>query len=178
MSSSIRDQVLKFLADRHVKHGESVEYGWFWFRTIVEDGCVDLETLDFKAMASFTRDFRHVDEIQDAQMNVLHDEGQRIAEPGWCTAVHAAVVSKSFAPGRSTVFMIRDGPIDGSKSGWYVGMTDDSRDPHDASTYELTSLYELSISDRRLLPYWLLPVGYQVYFEREKPRVVAPGNSE
>ena len=178
MSSRVRADVLKFLADRHVTHGESVEYGWFWFRAILEDGRVDLETLDCKAMASFTRDFHHVEEIHLAQMDVLARERERIVEPGWCTLAHAAVVSTSLMSGHPTVFMVRDGPIVGSKSGWYVGTTDDTRNPDDASTYEMKSLYELSISDRRLLPYWLLPVGYEIYFDRAEPRVVAPKKSD
>ena len=73
----LRANVLDFLSDRTVKHGESVEYGWFIFHTVLENGRMDLETLDFKAMASFTRDFQTVERIHTEQSAVL-DEPNRL----------------------------------------------------------------------------------------------------
>ena len=47
-------------------------------------------------------------------------------------------------------------------SDWYVRIYADPLDMNDINSFEFKSLYELSISDDRMLPYWLMPVGTNV----------------
>ena len=170
-ATALRDDVLEFLSHRPVKDGESVEYGWFIFRTIVENGCVDLETLDFKAMASFTRDLSVVERIHNEQTGLLR--GQRV-EAMRCCLCHAAIVSRSYVPGHPAAFMNRLDELEQNKSGWYIGIADDPLDVNDPLNLYLQSLYELSIQDHRFLPYWLLPVGYLIEFEGTERRIGRP----
>jgi hypothetical protein len=157
---SIRAQVLEFLASRQVKDGETIEYGWFIFDAIVKNEQLDLQTLDFKKMASFTTDFSAVETIHAEQMKVLDEEK---ADPCWCALWHSATISRSYTPGHQSAFLHRMNEKEGNDSGWYVGVTDDPLDVNDPKNLHLQSLYELTIHDRRLAPYWLLPVGYRVY---------------
>lgn len=165
-SSTLRSSVLNFLANRTVKHGESVECGWFIFRTIVENGQLDLETLDFHAMASFTRDFRRADHINTEQLAVLAEYG---VTPEHRSIWHAALISRSYEPGVPNAFMSRLDPIEDSKSGWYIGVTDDPQDVKASENLHFQSLYELTIYDERLAPSWLLPIGFMVEFDADTP---------
>jgi|GEM_PF-1327217 len=169
-SGDLRSNVLDFLSDRAVKHGESVAYGWFIFQTVVENGRMDLETLDFRAMASFTRDFGTVERIDSEQSAVLTE--QRV-EPERCALWHAAIVSRSYTPGTPRAFMERLDPLGDSdnKSGWYIGVAEDPLDVKDPSNLFLQSLYELTIHDARFAPYWLLPVGFLVEFDGARPAI-------
>jgi hypothetical protein len=167
-SGAIRNDVLAFLAKRRVESGESVEYGWFIFQTIIKDGQLDVETLDFKEMASFTSDFSAVERIHGEQMAVLRGEG---VEPGWCVLWHCAIVSRSYVPGHEQAFVSRLDELNQNKSGWYVGVADDPLDVNDVENLCLRSLYELSIRDSRFTPYWLLPIGYLVEFNGAEPRL-------
>lgn len=159
---TIRSNVLDLLSTRSVRHGESVEYGWFIFRTVVENGHLDLETLDFRAMASFTRDFGPVERIDAKQSAVLTK--LRI-EPEPCALWHAALISRSYTPGVPFAFMERLDPLENSKSGWYIGVADDPLDVYDPANVHFQSLYQLTIHDARFAPYWLLPVGYLIEFD-------------
>ena len=42
-------------------------------------------------------------------------------------------------------------------------MVNDPLSMEEASAFELRSLYELSISDERMIPFWLMPVGTTVF---------------
>ncbi|MDX1944403.1 MAG: hypothetical protein SFU86_03275 [Pirellulaceae bacterium] len=167
-TKTIRSKVLDFLSTRTVKHGESVEYGWFIFHTVVENGRLDLETLDFRAMASFTRDFGPVERIHAEQSAVLAI--QRV-EPEWCASWHAALISRSYTPGAPGAFMERLDPLDDNKSGWYVGVADDPLDVNEPANLHFQSLYELTIQDARFAPYWLLPAGFLVEFDGNRPAI-------
>jgi hypothetical protein len=167
-SGDLRTSVLDFLSDRTVKHGESVEYGWFIFQAIVENGRVDLEMLDFRAMASFTRDFRIVERIQAEQLAVL---AEHEVEPEWCALWHAALISRSYTPSAPRTFMERLDPLEANSSGWYIGVADDPLDVNDPSHLHRQSLYELTIHDARFAPYWLLPVGFHVEFSGDRPAI-------
>src|SRR5687768_12940810 len=169
-SGDLRANVLDFLSDRTVKHGESVEHGWFIFQTVVENGRMDLETLDFRAMASFTRDFGTVERIDREQRAVLAEQQ---LEPERCALWHAALISRSYTPGAPHAFMERLDPLgdNDSKSGWYIGVADDPLDVNDPSNLHFQSLYELTIHDTRFAPYWLLPVGFLVEFDGDRPAI-------
>jgi hypothetical protein len=165
--------VLDFLSTRTVKHGESVEYGWFIFRTVVENGLLDLETLDFRDMASFTRDFTPVERIDSAQSAMLAIQR---AEPEWCSLWHAAHISRSYTPGSPCAFMERLDRLENSKSGWYIGVADDPLDVNEPANLHFQSLYELTIHDERFAPYWLLPVGFLVEFDGDRPAITNRGS--
>ena len=165
---TIRSKVLDFLSTRTVKHGESVEYGWFIFQTVVENGQLDLETLDFRDLASFTRDFAPVERIEAEQSAMLAI--QRV-EPECCSLWHAALISRSYTPGAPCAFMERLDPLENSKSGWYIGVADDPLDVNEPANLHFQSLYELTIHDARFAPYWLLPVGFLVEFEGDRPTI-------
>lgn len=128
----------------------------------------DLETLDFQDLASYTRDFGLVEQIHSAQVQVLRREN---VEPEFCNLRQCAICSKSYAAGSPQAFISRIGPAREAEAGWYVGVADDPLDLDDPRNLGVKSLYEISIRDRRFLPFWLLPSGYRVAFGGEKPQV-------
>jgi hypothetical protein len=170
-ADTIRSQVLNFLSNRTVKDGETVEFSWFIFNAVVEGGRVDLATLDFRKMASYTRDFTVAEEIHRQQMAVLAEAG---VQPGWCALWHAAIVSRSYVPGHPHAFLHRTDDLAANKSGWYVGIGDDPLNVNDPSNLFLRSLYELSIQDMRFAPCWLLPLGCVVEFDGEQRHIGRP----
>jgi hypothetical protein len=167
-ATTIRSKVLDLLLTRTVKHGESVEYGWFIFQTVVENGQLDLETLDFRDLASFTRDFGPVERIDAEQSAVLAK--QRVEQES-CALWHAALVSRSYTPGVPRAFMERLDPLEGNKSGWFIGVADDPLDVNEPANLHFQSLYELTIHDARFAPYWLLPAGFLVEFDGGRPAI-------
>ena len=52
-----------------------------------------------------------------------------------------------------------------------MGVVDDALDSNDPDSFIHQSLYELTISDERFARFWLLPVGYRVYFDSEESRI-------
>ena len=168
----IKQEVLKLLETRRAAPGESVEYGWFTFRVAEGDGGFDLETLDFREMASFTRDFAIVERIMEQQTRTLEQAG---AEPLLCNLRQFATVSRAYQPGHAAALMHRADDPRKANSGWYLGTADAGTF---AEKHDSVSLYELSIADRRLLPYWLLPLGYSVVWEVDSPRVMDSDKSE
>lgn len=164
----IRDEALAHLKTLGAQPGETVEFSWFVFRLTQTDGQLDIEALDFEKMASFTKDFQLVDQIHSAQMQVLREEQ---ASPEFCNLRQLAACSKSYTPGSPRAFISRVAAAEEEQSGWYVGIVDDPLDVNDPGNVGIKSLYEISIKDQRLLPYWLLPVGYRVVFEGFPPEV-------
>jgi hypothetical protein len=162
--SEIRNAVLEFLSHREVANDETVEFGWFIFTIDVKNDTINLKTLDFQEMASFTDDFSKVDVIHQTQMLVLENQN---VESCSCTLRHSAIISRSYRPGQQQVFMHRLSQSEQNDSGWYVGVIDDPLDVNDANNLTRQSLYELSIHDLRLLPFWLLPDGYLIQFNGE-----------
>ena len=71
----IKADVLAYLSNRSAHPDETVQYGWFIFRLVGNGGRLDIETLDFKQMASFTDDFSVVERIHQEQLRVLEREG-------------------------------------------------------------------------------------------------------
>jgi len=152
----IKQLVQQYLASRPHKPGETIQFGWFVFR-IADSG--DIETLDFRKIASFTADFSAVERIHVLQRGALSRCG-RVEQV--CTLMQSAVVSRSYSPGRVDAFLKRDVPTDGNDSGWYLGVSDERRSMSDVKSFERRSLYELTIMDMRMAPFWLLPRGTRV----------------
>lgn len=165
----IKRDVLQWLS---AAPGESVEYGWFTFRVTAGDGGLDLETLDFLRMASFTRDFSVVERIMAQQSETLKQAG---VEPLMCNLRQFATVSRAYRPGHPAALLHRADDPRHANSGWYLGIADAATftEKHDS-----ISLYELSIADQRLLPFWLLPLGYSVRLNGESPCVMDSDESE
>jgi hypothetical protein len=159
----IEQAVQKYLADGRVVVGEIVHAGWLVFRIASEGPPAELESLDFKNIASFTKDLSEAEAIFEMQADMLRIHS---AEEEPCTLRHTAIVSKSYAPGHPKAFMKRDATAKDKASGWYVGVLDDPLSMEDAGTFLALSLYELSIADRRMLPYWLMPLDTLVSLER------------
>ena len=88
-----------------------------------------------------------------------------------CTFMQPALVSRSYSPASRSAFIERGQPTNQSDSGWYIGVVGDGLDMGDAGSFVHQSLYELSIRDQRLVRFWLLPVGYRVYFDQDEPRI-------
>ena len=107
-------------------------------------------------MASFTTDFSAVERVRSLQWDILK-RNQAREEP--CTLIQTALVSRCYTPGREDVFLEHQRSCGENDSGWYVGVLAEANDMDDANSFELRSLYELSIADDRMTPYWLLPVG-------------------
>jgi hypothetical protein len=165
----IREQALEHLKAQGAKPGETARFSWFLFRLTETDGELDIETLDFENVASYTKDFELVDQIHAAQVQVLHREQ---VEPEFCNLRHCAICSKSYAAGSPQAFISRISPADEAEAGWYVGVVDDPLDVDNPQNLSIKSLYEISIRDRRFLPFWLLPTGYRVVFGGEDPEIV------
>jgi hypothetical protein len=151
--------VQRFLATEPHKIGETVQLGWFVFRVADGSQPPEVESLDFRAMASFTRDFSAAERVRDQQWEILCRFGVQ-AEP--CTLMQTALVSRSYSPGMRDAFLERQKAAQGIDSGWYVGVVEEALDMGDERSFETRSLYELSIADERLVPYWLLPIGRKV----------------
>ena len=164
----LRESALEFLKTRDTKVGETVQLGWFFFRIVDGDNGIDLETLDFRAIASFTRDFQIPEQIHWAQ----HETLRRIdTQEMRCTLRDPALVSRSYRPGGCNAYIERCPPAFENDCGWYVGVIDETLDLNHPDSFVQQSLYELTIHDQRFARFWLLPVGYRIYFESDEPRI-------
>lgn len=167
----LRKAALQFLDSRNAKVGETVQFGWFIFRIIEGEEGLDLETLDFKTVASFTTDFQIPEKICWAQHETLRLLNVEALE---CRLVDPALVSRSYRPGTRNAYIERCDPVSYGDSGWYVGIVNETLDPNKATSFVHQSLYELTIQDQRLARFWLLPVGYRIYFDADEPRIEKP----
>jgi hypothetical protein len=165
----LRESALNFLKTKDARANQTVQLGWFIFRTINSEDGLDLETLDFKEMASFTKDFQIPDQIHWAQQETLRRLNLEQID---CTLVQPALVSRSYIPNSPHAFIERFVPSSNADSGWYVGMTDEQLDLEDINSFSHKSLYELTIYDERFARFWLLPFGYRIYFDEPEPRVI------
>lgn len=145
-----------FLANRAVAVGQTVEFGWLIFKIRALGPPLLLESLDFRAVASFTTDLSEAERIHQLQIAVLKANFTG-GEP--CTLRDSAVVSRSYTPGHPDAFLKRDTIVRGQDSGWYLGVLDDKLDFDDPSSFFKQSLYEITIMDSRAAAFWLLPVG-------------------
>lgn len=143
-----------YLSSRHHSAGETVQFGWFVFRIAEAGSPPRIESLDFRRMASFTDDFRITERIEAAQTKTLRSFG--VSECP-CTLMQSALISVSYTPGHPDAFIQRQESTDANDSGWYVGILDDPADMDDVAAFSRRSLYELTIHDMRLAPFWLLP---------------------
>lgn len=151
------------MASRTFSEGEIVHVGWFALRITNSSKPVELECPDFRGLGTFTSDLREAETIFEMQANELRIRSL-VDEP--CTMRHTAVVSKSYVPGHPHAFLKRDTNARNWDSGWYLGILNDPLNIDDSNSFLAPSLYELSIADRRMLPYWLMPVGTIVSLEK------------
>ncbi len=165
----IREQALEYLKAQGARPGETVHFSWFMFRLTETEGELDIETLDFSSLASYSKDFELVEQIHAAQVQVLQQEQ---VEPEFCNLRQCAICSKSYAAGSPKAFLSRIAPAHEAEAGWYVGVADDPLDLDDRRNLNVKSLYEISIRDRRFLPFWLLPPGFRVAFGGKEPEIV------
>lgn len=171
----LRDAIIEGLDSRNAQLGETIEFSWFWFRVCQGNEGLDVETLDFEKMASFTRDFEVVEQIHAQQMQVLAESE---VEPLRCTLKHFAYVDTYYIPGESDAFLSRISGAEEDYSGWVVGTRSQGLPINNLRGHDCTSLYEISIHDKRLLPFWLLPQNWSVVFEKGQAVIVPPGHSE
>lgn len=165
MSPGLKTHVQQFLAERPHKTGEIVQFGWLVFRIVSEGSLPEIETLDMKEMASFTTDFSEAERIHHVQRQTVNRLG---VEPDGCSLLNTALVSKNYVPGQSSVFLKHDASSGGADSGWYVGIYDDPLDMDDVHSVHIRSLYEITIHDMRMAPYWLLPTGFMIHLDTGK----------
>ena len=76
--------------------------------------------------------------------------------------METALVSRSYSPLRPDAFIERQTPSGENDSGWYVGVLKEEKDMDDEGSFDVRSLYELSITDQRMLPFWLLSTGMKL----------------
>lgn len=155
-TASIKALLQEFLSSRPHKAGETIQFGWFIFQIAQPGPPPRIESLDFRRMASFTEDFSEAERIHAAQKDAL---GKFNATETDCTLWQSALVSVSYSPGHADAFLKRDRSMNGNDSGWYVGVFDDPADMSDVASFSRRSLYELTIHDERMAPFWLFPVG-------------------
>lgn len=162
MTSDLKSLVQRFLADRPHQSGETVQCGWFVFRIAKSGSTPEVESLDMKRIASFTTDFTEAERIYRMQNEILN---RYQVDASDCTLRHSALVSKNYSPGDPRTFLKHDPSSGGTDSGWYIGIHEDPLDMNDTNSVEMRSLYELTIQDMRLAPYWLLPEGFLVHLD-------------
>jgi hypothetical protein len=150
----MKSAIEAYLSGRQHSAGETVQFGWFVFRIAAAGSPPHLESLNFRQMASFTDDFRMAEQIAASQTDMLRFFGALECP---CTLLQSALVSVSYMPGHPDAFLQRRESADAHDSGWYVGILDDPADMDDVATFARRSLYELTIHDVRLAPFWLLP---------------------
>jgi hypothetical protein len=150
----MKSAIEAYLSGRQHKAGETVQFGWFVFRIAAAGSPPSIESLDFRQMASFTDDFRMAEQIAASQTETLRSFSVSDCP---CTLMQSALVSVSYSPGHHDAFLQRQESTDASDSGWYVGILHDPADMNDVATFSRRSLYELTIHDMRLAPFWLLP---------------------
>jgi hypothetical protein len=150
----MKSDIEAYLAGRQHREGETVQLGWFVFRIAEAGSPPRIESLDFRQMASFTDDFQMAEKIAASQTEVLRSFG--VSECP-CTLQQTALISVSYTPGHPDAFLQRQQSTDANDSGWYIGILDDPADMDDVETLSRRSLYELTIHDMRLAPFWLLP---------------------
>lgn len=167
-----KQELLKTLTARGAKPGETVEAGWFMLRVCGTPSALDVETLDLQAMASFTRDLTVVEQVNEQQSNVLRELG---VAPEPCTVRHTAAVASSYVPNAPGTFLTRCGPSYRDDSGWILGTVAERLTKASLRGSRPMSLYEISLADRRLLPFWLLPAEYTVVFHADSHELIPPG---
>jgi hypothetical protein len=155
----MKSLVQRYLSEVTHRPGETIAFGWFIFRILEAGTPPEVESLDFKEMASFTTNFSAADRVRDLQFAALC-RCQVNEEP--CNFMQTALVSRSYSPDREDAFLERQTRSENHDAGWYVGVLDEQLDLDDPDSFELKSLYEISIRDGRAIPYWLLPVGTTV----------------
>lgn len=155
----LKQLVQRYLATVPHQRGETVQLGWFTFRIADASVPPEIESLDFRAMASFTTDFSAAERVRDQQWLTLCRYGVH-EEP--CSLAQTAFVSRSYRPMHEGAFLERQCASHERDSGWHVGMVNEPLDIAAADSFELRSLYELTIADERMTPFWLLPVGKKV----------------
>jgi hypothetical protein len=153
---TIKTLVQKFLAKHPHKVGETVKFGWFIFGIAGLGNPPRVESLDFRKMGSFSDDFSEAERIHSLQNAALVEAGVTECP---CTLQQFALVSASYSPDRKDAFLERQETAEGNDSGWYVGVFDESLDMEDLASFSQRSLYELTIKDLRMAPFWLLPPG-------------------
>jgi hypothetical protein len=171
-SARAKNEVLTWLRSRGAHPREMVEFGWIMFRVCGTSSSLDVECLDFKAMASFTTDLSHALEVHQQQMDLLREAG---VEPERCTQGHAGLVSRGYVPGQPEAFLTRLGPAQRSDSGWVIGSIEERLTKDSLKNSRFVSLYEISLSDPRLLPFWLLPSYYTVVLHADSYELIPPG---
>lgn len=166
-----KHEVLAWLRSRGARPGEIVEFGWLVFRVCGTPSALDVETLDFQAVASFTTDLSHALHVHRRQMDLLEEAS---AEAERCTMRHAGLVSRGYVPGQAETFLTRLGPARKSDSGWVVGSVEERLTKDSLKNSRFISLYEISLSDPRLLPFWLLPPYYTVVLHADSHELIPP----
>lgn len=164
----LRETCLEYLRTQNAKAGETVQCGWFIFKAVEGAQGLDLVTLDFKAIASFTDDFQITEQVHWSQQETLR---RLDASEQGCTLRSPALVSRSYHPGTPEAYLERCEPVSEGDSGWYVGVINEPLDLDDTQSFVHQSLYELTIHDERFARFWLLPAGYRIYFDGDEPRI-------
>lgn len=171
LSARAKTEVLAWLRSRGAQPGETVEFGWLVFRVCGTPSALDVESLDFQAMASFTTDLSRALHVHQQQMDLLGEAG---VEQERCTLQHAGLVSRGYVPGQPGAFLTRLGPARQSDSGWVIGSVAERLTKDSLKNSRFVSLYEISLADPRLVPFWLLPSFYTVVLHARSHELIPP----
>ena len=171
LTARTKNEVLAWLHSRGARPGETVEFGWLVLRVCGTPCALDVEALDFQAMASFTTDLSHALHVHQQQMDLLREAGANLER---CTLRHTGLVSQGYIPGQPESFLTRIGPAQGSDSGWVIGSVVERLTKDSLKSSRLMSLYEISLSDPRLLKFWLLPSYYTIVLHTDSHELIAP----
>lgn len=173
LAAVTRNKMQEWLRSRGAQPGETVEFEWLVFNACETPSGIDVKSLDFEKMASFTLDLRPALRALLQQREFMTAHGFE-SEP--CRMVDLANVCESYVPGQPGAFLMRCGPLDESgDSGWIVGTVAEGVTERSLEKSRLMTLYEVTISDPRLARFWLLPSEYTVMLHAESYELIPPG---
>lgn len=171
MTARTREELIASLRSSGARPGQTVEFGWLELRVCGTPSELDVESLDFQEMASFTTDLSRAMQIHQQQMDLLQMAGTSAER---CTLRQAGLVSQGYVPGDPEIFLTRLGPAQRNDSGWVIGSVAERLTRDSLKKSRFISLYELSRSDPRLLPFWLLPSYYTVVLHSDSHELIPP----
>lgn len=148
--------------------GHLIQCSWMWFKVETHEGkeAIFAPRIGETPMR-FMRDCSDALNLILTQRYICDSFGVDYES---CNARQSAIVIKDIEDCKE-IFMNRTDGEDGSVSGWYFGAQDSKLNVDKAENFDLKSLWELSCLFPETMEFFLLPVGWQVVFEK-KPTVL------
>ena len=167
------EELKNYVKKVNAKPGEVIQFGWLIIKVTGGSGSLEYEAMDFVGDGRYTSDLRKVSEIFEKQLATLklNEAKTELCNHQQCALVPRELLNEGEI---NRVYMIRTHKAERNDSGWFIGLDDESVDIDDHENLIFVSTYSLSIKFPELLPFWLLPIGFEVDFENGVPKVHLP----